>query len=64
MGGKYFALWMIANAIMNESKMMVAVMMVKKPNGDLFIILEQVPLSTQYEAIPAVANNPNFHLLV
>lgn len=34
------------------------------PNGDLFIILEQVPLSTQYEAIPAVANNPNFQLLV
>ena len=34
------------------------------PNGDLFIILEQVPMSTQYEIIPSVANNPNFELLI
>jgi hypothetical protein len=34
------------------------------PNGDLFIILEQVPMTNQYEPIPATANNPNFQLLI
>ena len=34
------------------------------PNGDLFIILEQVPMTNQYEPIPAIANNPNFQLLI
>ena len=27
------------------------------PNGDLFIILEQVPMTNQYEPIPANANS-------
>lgn len=34
------------------------------PSGDLFIILEQVPLTGQFNVIPAEANNPNFELLI
>ena len=34
------------------------------PSGDLFIILEEVPLTGEYNVIPAQANNPNFELLI
>ena len=34
------------------------------PNGDLFIILEKVPLQDSYNCIQPTANDPNFELIV
>ena len=34
------------------------------PNGDLFIILEKVPLQNSYNCIQPTANDPNFELVV